>query len=214
MSEDKYLIIYDSFCGWCFAASPVFDALVESGAEVEMYHRHLFQGANEVHMGAGMGAQIMQMIPRIEEISGQTFGDAFKTNIAMSSTEVVESGLSAQAAALVHGQGAAKENALRGRIETLHFEHGMSALDRDTIVAAAIAEGVAPDRAARIGTPELAAEAAALAAKADDLMTMVGARGVPTVLRVRKGQVSAFDHHVYFRRTDALAANIQPKAAQ
>ena len=214
MTGDKFIIIYDSFCGWCFAASPVFDALVESGAKVEMYHRHLFQGANEVHMGAGMGAQIMQMIPRIEDLSGQTFGEAFKTNIAMSPTEVVESGLSAQAAALVHGQGAEKENALRGRIETLHFQRGMSALDRDTIVAAAIAEGVAPEQAARIGTPELAAEAAALAAKADELMTTVGARGVPTVLRVRNGQVSAFDHHAYFRRTDALAADVQPLAAQ
>ncbi len=166
MSDKKTVIIYDTFCGWCYGAAPVFDAILDVGENVEVFHRHLFQGRAAPRMSEGKGEQILTLIPQVEALTGQTFSQSFKNKIARSPTEVLESGLSAQAAALEHDLGPAKEFAVRHRLETLHFGEGVSSNDRRAIISALIAEGVAPEEAERIGTPELAAEAAALASKA------------------------------------------------
>ncbi len=204
MTTEKTVIIYDTFCGWCYGAAPVFDAVVKAGDNVEVLHRHLFEGAGAPRMSDGKGEQILQTIPQIEALTGQEFSQAFKDKIARSPTEVLESGLSAQAAALVHDQGPEKEFALRHRLEVLHFGEGVSSTDRQAIIDALIAEGVAPEQAARIGTPELEAKAAELSGRAQALMAAVQSRGVPTVLKVKGDQVVQLDHQAFYSRPEAI----------
>ena len=81
-SEEKIVVIYDTFCGWCYGAAPVFDAIVETGTDVEVLHGHIFNGHNSPKMSEGKGAQILETIPHIEALTGQVFSDAFKTQIA------------------------------------------------------------------------------------------------------------------------------------
>lgn len=207
MTDEKLILIYDTFCGWCYGASPVFDALAKSKTEIEVLHRHLFQGANAPRMSDGKGAQILQTIPHVEALTGRAFGEAFKTNIAQSETEVLESGLSAQAAALIHDQGPEREFALRRRLENLHFREGMSSANRNEIVKALIAEGVARGEAERIGSPELEKKAANLAAKADALMEAVGSCGVPTVLRVQGDTLTQLDHQAFYARPETVPSD-------
>ncbi len=204
MSNEKTVVIYDTFCGWCYGAAPVFDAIVDAGENVEVFHRHLFEGSAAPRMSEGKGDQILTLVPEVEALTGQPFSQAFKDKIARSQTEVLESGLSAQAAALVHDLGPQKEFAVRHRLETLHFGEGVSSADRQAIVNALIAEGVAPREAERIGTPELEAEAAALANRAKALMAKVQSRGVPTVLKIRGDQVTRLDHEAFYGRSEAI----------
>lgn len=205
MSDEKITIIYDTYCGWCHGAAEVFDKIADSGAEVEVLHRHLFQGNYRPKMSEGKGAQIVeQLIPRIEALTGQTFTQAYKDKIAGSPTEILASAYSAQAAALVHGEGAAREFAIRRCLEDLHFGQGVSSTDRAAIVAALIDEGIAPEEAEKLGTPELAAKAEALADRAKALMAAAGSRGVPTVLRTKGDSVSLIDHQAYYGRAEAL----------
>ena len=200
MSDEKITIIYDTFCGWCHGASAVFDEIEKSGAEVEVLHRHLFQGANSPRMGDGKGEQILGLIPKIEGLTGQSFTEAYKDNIARTPDEVLESGLSAQAAALVHDQGTAVEFAVRRRLEDLHFGQGVSSNDRAAIVAALIEEGIAPGEAEKLGSPELQAKAEALSQQAIALMDAVGSRGVPTVVKTDGDRISVVDHQSYYGR--------------
>ncbi|WP_420012046.1 DsbA family protein [Tateyamaria sp.] len=209
MSDEKITIIYDTYCGWCHGASEVFDTIEASGAEVEVLHRHLFEGDYRPKMSEGKGEQIVEnLIPRIEALTGQEFTQAYKDNIAMSPTEVLASKYSAQAAALVHDQGPAREFAIRRKLEDLHFGQGVSSTDRDAIVAALIEEGITPEDAEKLGTPELEAKAEALAGRAKALMAAVGSRGVPTVLRSNGDRYSVVDHQAYYGRADALPANV------
>lgn len=206
--SDKLVVIYDTFCGWCYGAAPVFDAIAEANPDVEVLHRHLFQGDAAPRMSAGKGDQILRTIPQVEALTGQKFSDAYKENIAQSRTEVLESGLAAQAAALIHDLGAHKEFALRRRLETLHFGQGVSSNDRQAIVAALIAEGVSTEDAERLGTPALEAEVAKRSEQARSLMAAVGSRGVPTVLKVRGDQVTQIDHQAFYGRPEAVANNL------
>jgi putative protein-disulfide isomerase len=144
----------------------------------------------------------------IEELTGRKFSKAFKDNIARSPTEVLESGLSAQAAALVHDQGAEREFALRRRLEDLHFKRGVSSTDRQAIVEALIAEGVSSADAERIGTPGLIAQAARHSARARALMASVGSGGVPTLLKVSGGQMTQVDHQALYGRPEAVVPTL------
>lgn len=208
MSDDKITIIYDTYCGWCHGAADVFDAIEASDAKVEVLHRHLFEGDYRPKMSAGKGTQIVEhLIPRIEALTGQTFTQAYKDNIAMSPTEELASVYSAQAAALVHDEGPEREFEIRRKLEDLHFGQGVSSTDRDAIVAALIEAGIVPQEAEKLGTPELQAKADALSDRAKALMAAVGSRGVPTVLKTSGGQVSVVDHQAYYGRADALPSD-------
>lgn len=209
MHERRFIVIYDTYCGWCYGAAPIFDALAASGAEIEPLHRHLFQGPRAYKMSAGKGEQVLKADARIADLTGQEFSQRYIDNVVLSDTQVLESKYTAQAAALVHDQGPLREFALRRRLETARYVDGVSASDRDAVVAALIAEGVAPEVAETIGTPELAAKAEETANRAAALMHAVGARGVPTILELRGDALLVVDHSAYLGRPEAIA----PRAA-
>lgn len=212
--QAKTVIVYDTFCGWCHGAAPVLDAIVNTGENVEVLHRHLFQGANAPKMSEGKGDHIMRTTPQIEALTGQKFSEDFKEKIARSSSEYLESGLSAQAAALVHDEGPAREFAIRQRLQTLHFIEGMSTNNRDAIVDALIAEGVDPEQANRIGTPELETKAKALSERAQSMMDSVHSMGVPTVLKIDEKGVRPLDHQAFYGRAEVITEieDLQPRA--
>lgn len=207
-TKEKIVVIYDTFCGWCYGAAPVFDALVENGTDVEALHGHIFNAKNSPKMSEGKGSQILETIPHIESLTGQVFSDEFKTQIANSDTEVLESGLSAQAAALVHEQGAKKEFELRHRLEKLHFGEGISSNNRAAIIEAAVASGVKREEAKKIGTNELAKKAAKQTERARKLMAVVGSRGVPTVLKIKDDTITPIDHQAFYGKAETIVNSL------
>lgn len=82
-------IINDTGCGWCYGASPVFDALVASGAKVEVLHKHLFAGHNAPRLAVGKGTMIAKADAQIAALTGQVLSEAYTTNILRSTSEVL-----------------------------------------------------------------------------------------------------------------------------
>lgn len=202
----KFTIIYDTYCGWCYGAAPIFDALVDTGAEIDVLHRHLFQGPLAYKMSEGKGALVLKADARIQGLTGQLFSDTYTKNVVLSDDEVLASHYTAQAASLVHDQGPRKEFALRQRLEHARFVDGTSAGDRDAIVSALRAEGVSADAANQIGSPALAAKAEVTTRKAQDLMAHVGSQGVPTVLKSTGDGVTQIDHTAFYGRPADIAS--------
>ena len=149
MEDPKFIVIYDTYCGWCYGAAPIFDALVAAGAEVEALHLNLFRGPRAYRMAEGKGAQVLEADRRISALTGQPFSQKYIGNVVLSATEVLESSLTAQAAALVHGKGAKHEFALRARLEKARYVDGISASDRSAVVAALLAIGLTGRRRRR-----------------------------------------------------------------
>ncbi len=206
--DEKFIIIYDTYCGWCYGAAPIFDALVATGTKVEALHRHLFQDPLAYKMSEGKGAQVLVADARINELTGQPFSETYRENVVLSDTEVLNSQFTAQAAALVHDQGVEAEFKLRKHLETARYVDGHSASNRDAIVDALIAQGVSEEQAESVGTPELAARAAQTSRRARDLMADVGSQGVPTVLKVSGNRITQIDHSQYYGRPQDIAAEV------
>lgn len=205
MSNKKFTVIYDTYCGWCYGAAPVLEALVATGAEVETLHRQLFSGANAHKMADGFGAQAIQIDGRIGELSGQTFSPEYIENILRSKTEILDSKLTAQAAVLVHDKGPEVELSLAARLQEARYVDGASATDRDVVVAALTAEGVLAEDAEKIGSKELEEKAAHMARQAETVLSRVGAGGVPTVLMHVDGKTELVDVARYFGRPEAIS---------
>lgn len=178
----KFTIIYDTYCGWCYGASRVLEALVDIVPEAEVYHSYLFQGPNSHKMSEGFGAQAESFDARIGQLSGQEFSQLYVQNVLKGPDEVLESGLTAQAAALVHPRGAVAEMALAGRLQKARFVDGKSAQDQSHIAQVLLALGADQSDVDRLGTPELAALALERSQKASTIMHKARANGVPCVL--------------------------------
>lgn len=208
MTQSKFIVIFDTYCGWCYGAAPIIDALADIGAEVEALHRHLFQGPRAYVMAEGKGDHVAVIDARISGLTGQTFSDTYAQNIVRSPTEVLTSNYTAQAAALVHDKGSDVEFAVRKRLEKARFIDGVSAADRAAVVAALMAEGIPSKDAEKIGTPELEAKAAETTQRAEALMEAVGSRGVPTVLKVVNGKAEVVDHSAFYGHPKEFVAQV------
>jgi len=191
--DTKFIIIYDTYCGWCYGAHPVLTAVAKGAAQVKAYHRHLFQGANAHRMANGFGAQAEKYDAQIGQMSGQPFSKTYVEKILRSETEVLASELTALAAAGVRERGALAEMSLAGRLQKARFVDGVSAHDRDPIIQALIAEGVPRLEAENFDNEDNVDKAEASTRTANDWMNAVGAKGVPTLITIRDDKMSTVD---------------------
>lgn len=212
MSKNKFIIIYDTYCGWCYGAAPIFDALLESGAKVDVLHRHLFQGENAPRMRDGKGDYIVRMDARIAQLTGQHFSEIYSRNVIRSEVEVLDSSYSALAAALVHDQGSEKEFSLRRRLEKLRFVAGTSAQDKQAVINALVDEGVDYDQAVRFDHPSNIKKAKNISQHAIELMNLVGSAGVPTLLRVKGEKVEQVDHSAFYGSPELVLSLLEISA--
>lgn len=212
MSKNKFIIIYDTYCGWCYGAAPIFDALLESGANVEVLHRHLFQGANAPRMRDGKGDYIVDMDARIAQLTGQHFSEIYTRNVIRSKVEVLDSSYSALAAALVHDKGTEKEFSLRRRLEKLRFVAGTSAQDKQAVTKALVDEGVDYDQAVKLDHPSNTKKAQCISQRAVELMRLVGSAGVPTILQVKDKKIEQVDHSAFYGRPELILSLLETSA--
>lgn len=204
MKDTKFIIIYDTYCGWCYGAAPIFDALVKTGTKVEVLHRHLFQGANAPQMKDGKGDYIVKTDAHISQLTGQIFSETYTDNVVRSKTEILDSTYSALGAAVVHEMGAKREFSLRQRLETQRFIDGTSAQNRNAVVQALIDEGVESETAKQFDNPKNLEKARALSQKAIELMAKVGANGVPTILKIEDGNIEKIDHSKFYGKPELI----------
>lgn len=208
-NEFDYTIVYDTYCGWSYGAAEVLGAMADSGARVQVLHRHLFQGDNAPRIAEGKAAHMEQADAKIAELSGAEYSSAYADNVRSSSTEILDSGLTADAAALVADLGPVEELALSRRLQRRRFVEGVSAQDRDDLVAVLVEAGVDPADADRVGSPELQAQANKTSLKAASIMANAGALGVPAVIAHGPEGDSVVDVGQFYRNPAAAAAALR-----
>lgn len=196
----RFIYIYDTYCGWCYGAAPVIGALIDSGADVSVMHRQLFQGANAHRMGDGFGRMALSYDRRIQQLTGQKFSDAYVQAVLGDPDEVLDSSLTAQAAALVHDQGAKAEMALMHQLQKARYIGGKSASDVRAVRGALSEFNVSAPLARGIE------EATRISAEAAFLQARHGAQGVPTLLQQLNGKTTPINLSNYFGNPEDISA--------
>lgn len=196
----RFIYIYDTYCGWCYGAAPVIDALIDSGADVTVLHRHMFQGANAPRMGDGFGRMALQYDRRIGQLTGQEFSQAYVQNVLGNPGEVLDSTLIAYAAALIHDQGPKAEMTLAHDLQRARYVGGVSAGDSKAVRHALTEFGI--DRPLDAGRDQ----ARQISLEAANLQARFGTQGVPTLLMQTDGGIIQIDISAYYTLPEEIAA--------
>ena len=196
----RFTYIYDTYCGWCRGAHPVIAALIDSGAEVEMLHVHLFQGPNAHRMADGFGKVALAHDTRVAGLPGQEFDQRYIDHVLGSPTEVLDSTFTAWAAALVHNQGARAEVELARDLQNQRYLDGVSAQNRSAVEAALAGLGIS-------ASLEHGAQAAAqTAARAREILESLNLNGAPQLIFEENGHRRVLSIAEFYKSPIAVTA--------
>ncbi|AKZ62038.1 protein-disulfide isomerase [Herbaspirillum hiltneri N3] len=206
MSITALHYIYDPLCGWCYGAAP----LAKAAREVMPVIGHgggMMTGANRKQVSPALRNYVMPHDRRIEELSGQPFGDAYFNGLLLDETAVFDS--APPIAAIL----AAEEIAGRGldllsRLQTAHYVDGKRIADADVLRVLAVESGLDGDAFAqayaRIAGEELQQHIAA----SRRLLAQVGGHGFPAFVLEQDGRFELLDTGRWLGEPDAWRAHL------
>ena len=201
--------IHDPLCGWCYGAQPLVSAAVAMLGDrlaLRLHGGALFAEPQE--LTPAMAEHIVRADERIEEISGQPFGDAYTEGLLAEQGTVLYS-LPPIAAVLaaerLHPQAAYP---MLVAIQHAHYQRGLRVAEAD--VLAELAEEIGLDAAqfadafATVGGSETIEHVQA----SRRLLGEVGGQGFPTVVLEVQGVRQVLPLHQDYGRPDAFVDRI------
>ena len=202
------IALIDPLCGWCWGAAPALARLAASGLRLEVVASGLFIGDRPIT--PDFAAYAWENDQKIRALTGQTFSEAYRENVLGQADGKLDSGPATLALTAV--QQRAPEKALA----TLHALQAARWVDGLDVTS----EAVVADVLRRTGLDEdivaafLAEDDAVIemlndrAAFARELMQRLGARGVPTLLRVTETGAVRIDGRVLFEDVENVVERV------
>ncbi|WP_440114573.1 DsbA family protein [Acidovorax sp. BL-A-41-H1] len=181
--------LFDPLCGWCYAAAPALKFLqAQEGVEVVLAPTGLFAGAGARPMDAQFAAYAWANDQRIQQLTGQSFTQAYRNQILGATGGRFDSGPATLALTAVAQTAPTRE------LDALHaLQHARYVEGRDNADPAVIAEVLRamglPEAAALALAPDntLQRATAERTATAQATLRAVGARGVPQLVVTGQG---------------------------
>jgi putative protein-disulfide isomerase len=134
MQKPTLFYIYDALCGWCFGFAPVMQKLY-----TEFHDQFQFEVVNggmvtgdRVGPISNMAAYIKRSVPRVEEVSGVTFGEPYVNGILNSETYSSNSLPPAIALKILQEQASDQQIKLAHEIQQLHYVQGLDLNEAET----------------------------------------------------------------------------------
>lgn len=196
----RFIYIYDTYCGYCRGAHPTISALIESGAEVEMLHVHLFRDSKAHRMADGFAKHALAHDTRIAALTGQDFDQNYVEHVLQSPTEILDSTFTAWAAALVHDRGAKIEIKLAHDLQNLRYLDGISAQNRSAVEAALARLGVTSPLEGGVKT------AAQTAMRAKEILNSLNLSTVPQLIVEDSGERTVLSIADFYKSPTAVTA--------
>jgi len=196
--------IYDPLCGWCYGAAP----LVKAAREIIRVTPHgggMMTGARRQPVTAQLREFVKPHDARIEQMSGQPFGEGYRNGLLHDTTAVFDS--EPPTAAML----AAEEVSGRGldmlaQLQIAHYVEGRQIADRAVLIEVAeklgldsIAFAQALDRQSGNGVREHISNTR-------HLMAQVGAQGFPSFVLETEGIFKAIDFASYLGKPQEFQA--------
>jgi putative protein-disulfide isomerase len=183
--------IFDPLCGWCYGAAPLVAAAREL-LPVVLHGGGMLTGSQRQRMSPTWRSHVLPHDQRIAQLTGQTFGAAYRDGL-LNNTQAVLDSEPPIAAILVadamNGQGLD----LLARIQTAHYVDGLQV--SDPLVLGQLAAQIGLDAAAfpEALTRQQGEATQAHIAASRTLLQQVGGRGFPTLVLEHAGRHTLID---------------------
>ena len=186
--------IFDPLCGWCYGAAPLVEAArAVPGLTVAFHGGGMMTGSNRRQITPDWRGYVLPHDRRIEQLSGQPFGDAYVNGLLNDTTAMMDSAPPITAILAAEGL-AGKGLDMLQRVQRAHYVDGLRIADVPVLVT--LAQELGMDGAAF--QAEYARQAGAATQRHIDasraLLVQVGGQGFPTfVLDDGGGKLSVID---------------------
>ncbi|AWN44945.1 protein-disulfide isomerase [Methylobacterium terrae] len=198
--------LYDPLCGWCYGAHPALAWLrARDDVALAVLPVGLFAGPGAVPMDAGFSAHAWSADRRIAALTGQPFGEAYRTRVLEARGGLVDSGPATLALTAIHLAAPDREPDALAAIQGARYVAGRDIGDPGTLAEILEETDLAPAAALlREAGPALREAAAARMAAGRAAMARHGLRGVPGLV-VGGGEGRGVDGtHLFGDRDDLL----------
>jgi putative protein-disulfide isomerase len=206
----EFFYLYDPLCGWCYGATPAVVKLeLVPSVVLHPLATGLFAG-DERRMTPDFAAYAWKNDQRIAEMTGQVFSDAYRERVLGNPEGRFDSTAATRAVTAVHLTEPARELEAAHRIQSLRYADGRDNTDPAELLSVlrdlGLDEAVA---ALEANASEIDDAVERRKAKAQQLMTGLGIRGVPALVRLQEGnKVSAVPNGVLFEDPAQLAERL------
>lgn len=209
MSTTVLHYLYDPLCGWCYGAQPLVSAAVAMLGDrlaLRLHGGGLF--AEPQVLTPQMAEHIVLADERIEQISGQPFGDAYSEGLLAEQGTVLWS-LPTIAAILaaesLHGEAGYP---MLTAIQNAHYQRGLRVVEHDVLTE--LAEEIGLDGAGFAAALErsIGHDAIEHIEASRRLLGEVGGQGFPTLVLEIHGAKQVLPHHQDYGRPDAFVERI------
>lgn len=191
--------ILDPQCGWCYAAAPLIDALIErSDIDINMHGGGLFSGTNKRILSADFHQQIMAMDQRITTLTGQIFSQTYYANILADKHRIVDSDIPTTALLAARSIGINPITMLH-KIQIAQFVKGRSQSDIGNLTAIAAELGASTSAFLKAFTDFSGKKTAQHIAQSRHMLELVAGNGFPTLaFEHADGAFTKLDHSAYY----------------
>ena len=200
--------VHDPLCGWCYAVTPMIDAVVQAGFDVVLHGGGLWDPATA--LAPEKRAYIRQNDARIAELTGLAFGAAYLDGLLADAATVF---WSSPTIAAVLAAGTMEKGAdLRTMhaIQRAHYVDGRRVVETPVLVEVARSVGLAED--AFLHTFQ-GAPVDEHIAQTRRWMQQLGLRGFPGIILEHGGTLARVQHETFYRRPDAFLHAVRAIAA-
>jgi putative protein-disulfide isomerase len=212
MSTATLHYIHDPLCGWCYAAQPLVGAaLAQLGGRLalRLHGGGLFGEPRRVD--ATLAQHIVHSDERIAQLSGQTFGEAYKQGLLADDGTVLYSLPPIAAVLAAESLDAAKAYPMLVAIQNAHYRRGLRVVEPQVLTELAEETGLDGGSFAQALARAGGHAVFEHVETSRRLLDEAGGHGFPTLLLEIDCRRAPLPHHPYYGRPDAF---VQMLAAQ
>ena len=200
------IALVDPLCGWCWGAAPALTRLAASGHRLELVASGLFIGDRP--LTPEFATYAWDNDQKIRALTGQTFSEAYREKVLGQTDGRIDSGPATLALTAVQLREPEKGLATLHALQLARWVDGLDITAEGVVAEVLRAAGIAEDTVALfLAEDETVIEALnQRAAFARELMEKLGARGVPTLVRVTETGAVRLDGRILFEDVENVVA--------
>jgi putative protein-disulfide isomerase len=198
LTPGTLIAIVDPLCGWCWGAAPALARLAASDQRVEVVASGLFIGDRA--LTPEFATYAWENDQKIRALTGQTFSEAYRDKVLGQVDGKIDSGPATLALTAVQLHEPEKALAVLHALQGARWIDGLDVTDETVVADVLRRAGVDGDTVAAFSREDEAViEALNQRAEfAHELMQKLGARGVPTLVRVTETGAVRIDGRILF----------------
>lgn len=207
--------IFDPYCGWCYAISPLIAAARAAGVEVVLHGGGMLSGQARLAVSPALRDYVLSHDERIASLTGLPFGEAYREGLLKDQSVTFDSTPPIAAILAVEAlQG--DPVAYLGALQRAHYVRGASISALSTLTDLAVRAGLAPVAFERAHAEAMLGPVAQHVAESRAYLQAVGGQGFPCLVLSQGDTAQRFDPMPWLGNPDGFVAalvELVPEAA-